>query len=212
MAYQPPYSVPPPGAAAPAAWVSAAAAAGAAQRTAAPVGTSTVQLPAPEAPEAPPSGGRWRRPPIVDREATASPGDDAVYETIPAGFGRRQRVRVTRGVHSRRLVRRVDVWTVFKVSLVFYLLVLLIVLVAGVVVWNVAQAFGLIHNIEKSIRSLFDLTSFHLHPLPVLGYTALGGAALTVVGTLLNVVMALLYNLISDIVGGVQVVVVTDPE
>jgi hypothetical protein len=177
-----------------------------------PVATSTIELPTPAPPEVPVSDGRWEPLPIVEHEATASPEDDAVYEALPPGFGRRQRVRVTRGVHSRRLIRRVDVWTVFKVSLVFYVLLLVSVLIAGVAVWNVAQAFGLIHNIEKSIRSLFDLTSFHLHPLPVLGYTAAGGAVLTVVGTLLNVVMALLYNLISDIVGGVQIVVVTDPE
>ncbi len=159
-----------------------------------------------------PHRGFLRHPEAVDHEATTAPGDDAVYEPTRPGITGRPRVRITRGVHSRRLVRRVDVWTVFKVSLVFYLLLLLVVLVAGVVVWNIAQAFGLIHNLEKSIKTLFALKTFTLHPLPVLAYTAAGGAAITVVGTLLNVIMALLYNLISDVVGGVQVVVVTDPE
>lgn len=119
---------------------------------------------------------------------------------------------MVRGKRSRRLVRRVDTWTVFKVSLVFYLFSLVIVLVAGVVLWHLAQPFGIITSIEKSVRLLFDLKTFKLRPAPVLKYAAAGGAILAIIGTLLNVVAAALYNLISDIVGGIQVIVVTEPE
>jgi hypothetical protein len=109
-------------------------------------------------------------------------------------------------------VRRVDPWTVFKVSLVFYLFVLVVVVVAGVLLWIIASALGFLHSIEKSVKVLFDYTTFTLHPGPVLEYTVAGGAALAIVGTLVNVLAALLYNLIADVVGGVQMVVVADDE
>jgi hypothetical protein len=125
---------------------------------------------------------------------------------------RRQKVRVVRSTSSRRLVRRIDTWTVFKVSLVFYLLALIILVVAGIILWNVAEAFGTITSIQKSAKSLFDLSHFVIKPIPLLEYTTAGGAILCVLGTIVNTVVALLYNLISDVVGGVQVVVVTEPD
>jgi len=125
---------------------------------------------------------------------------------------RRQKVRVVRSTSSRRLVRRIDTWTVFKVSLVFYVLVLAVIILAGIILWNVAEAFGTITSIQKSARSLFDLSHFVLKPKPLLEYTAAGGGVLCVLGTVVNTVVALLYNLISDLVGGVQVVVVSEPE
>ncbi|MGH9106277.1 MAG: DUF3566 domain-containing protein [Acidimicrobiales bacterium] len=116
------------------------------------------------------------------------------------------------GRRGRRVVRRVDVWSVAKVSIAFYLCVLIVVLVAGTVLWNVAAAFGVIDTLDKLIRSLFALTSFQLHPLVALEYGAAIGGALCLIGLLFNVLAAVLYNLISDIVGGAQVVVVSDQD
>ena len=59
---------------------------------------------------------------------------------------------------------------------------------------------------------LFDLKSFTLHPDLVLEYAAAGGGVLTLVGTCLNVLAALVYNLLSDVVGGIQVIVVGQSE
>jgi hypothetical protein len=127
-------------------------------------------------------------------------------------WGRRLKVQVVRGIKSRRLVRRLDVWTVLKVSVVFYALAVVSLLVAGVILWNLAATFGVVHSIEKSVRTLFDLKTFTLHPGAVLGYAVAAGALLCVVGVMLNVIAALLYNLISDVVGGIQVVVVSEPD
>jgi hypothetical protein len=107
-------------------------------------------------------------------------------------------------------VRRIDTWTVLKVSLVFYICVLIVVLIAGVVLWNVAQAFNFTHDIEKSVKTLFGYNTFTLHPGPMFEYTALGGLILTIVGTLVNLLVAMIYNLIADVVGGIQIVVVTE--
>lgn len=107
---------------------------------------------------------------------------------------------------QRALIRRIDTWTVFKVSLCFYLIALIVVLVAGVVVWQVATALGFIADIQKAVRSLADAYKFKLRAGVVLEWTAAVGAVLCVAGTLVNVIAAVIYNLISDVVGGVQLV------
>jgi len=117
---------------------------------------------------------------------------------------------VVRDVRHRRVVRRVDVLSVAKVSFVFYLCVMVVVLVAGAILWNVASAAGLLASLDKLVRSLFALTSFQLHPLTALAWSSAVGLVLAIGGTIGNVVAALMYNLISDIVGGVQVVVLSD--
>jgi hypothetical protein len=142
----------------------------------------------------------WRQRRQELREARAWQDLDGTEEVLQRRF-RRDTVRV---------VRRIDTWTVLKVSLVFYLCVFVVVLISGVVLWNVAQAFNFTHDIEKSIKTLFGYNTFTLHPGPMFEYTVLGGIVLTVVGTLVNVLAALVYNLIADVVGGVQVIVVTE--
>jgi hypothetical protein len=108
------------------------------------------------------------------------------------------------GRRTRRVVRRIDVWTVLKMSILFYLCVFLVFMVAGVVLWNIAQAFNVIHSVEKFVRSIFDLQKFTFKPMVVFQASLFGGIVLVLLGTGANVLSALLYNLISDVVGGVQ--------
>jgi hypothetical protein len=122
------------------------------------------------------------------------------------------RPKLILGTRNRRVVRRLDIWSVAKVSFVFYLCVLIVLLVAGTVLWNVAAAFGVITTFEKLVRSLFALTTFKVRPMAALAWGAAIGGALCFIGILLNVLAAILYNLISDIVGGLQVVVLSEED
>lgn len=147
--------------------------------------------------------------PVADAAPTTAPPSSNGAAAAPA----RQVPAERRPVRSRRpaeawargTVRHVDVLSVAKVSLIFYLLVLIIVVVASVLLWVVADAFGSIHSIERSVKTLFDLKKFTLHPTTVAAYTSAGGVVLAVAGTLANVLAALMYNLISDLVGGVRI-------
>jgi hypothetical protein len=126
--------------------------------------------------------------------------------------GRRGRRVLVRDVHSRRVIRKLDVWSVFKVSFIFYLCVLFVLVAAGVGIWNVAAAFGVITTVDKSIRSLFALKSFRLHPITALVWGSAVGAGLCLLGVVVNVVASVFYNLISDLVGGIQVISLSDRE
>ncbi|MGI8850046.1 MAG: DUF3566 domain-containing protein [Acidimicrobiales bacterium] len=109
-------------------------------------------------------------------------------------------------------MRHVDTWSVCKVSAIFYLIAVAVLVVASLLLWTLADVFGIIHSIERSVRTLFDLATFKLRPVAVIGYTAVGGTVLALVGTGFNVLAALTYNLISDVIGGVQIIVVGEPE
>jgi Na+/H+ antiporter NhaC len=95
-------------------------------------------------------------------------------------------------------------------SLLFYLCVFMVLMVAGIVLWNIAQGFNVIASVEKFIRSIFDLQKFKFRPMVVLQSSFVGGLVLVLLGTGANVLGALLYNLISDVVGGVQFIVLEE--
>ncbi len=151
--------------------------------------------------------------PEVASDHQQSALDHPAEEQTRESFGsRRQQRKATRPqwAQSKRTIRHLNVWTVFKVSLVFYFMLLVAVLVASVMLWYVADAFGAIQTIEKSVRTLFDLSKFTIHPSEVAKYTSMGGAILAVCGTLANVLAAFMYNLISDLVGGLRFDVVDE--
>jgi len=108
------------------------------------------------------------------------------------------------------VVRKVDTWTVLRFSVLFYLCFLVVLVVAGCLLWAVASSAGIIHNIESFIKDLFALDSFHFNPLNILEGTVLGGLVLVLFGTGLNVLAAVIYNLISDVVGGIEVMVLEE--
>ena len=91
-----------------------------------------------------------------------------------------------------------------KVSLLFYLSMFLILLVAAVLLWGAATSIGVVGNIESFMDSI-GFTDFTFEAPQLLKGAALGGAVLVLAGTFGNVIMALLYNLISEVVGGLKV-------
>jgi len=108
---------------------------------------------------------------------------------------------------SRRILRRVNLWSVLKISMILYLALFLVSAVASLVVWKAADSAGLIHKIEHLMQELgfknFEFVGEKLF-FDFLLFSLLM-AGLAIVGTL---VAALLYNLIAEIVGGVEITVV----
>lgn len=129
---------------------------------------------------------------------------DHLVAPVPRVLGRRPRVRKV-----TRVVRHVDPWSVFKVSLIFNLVLYVVLLTAGVLLWNVAHATGTVDNMERFFESFgwdefeFDGGAiFHNAWITGLfGVVGLTGAA---------VLGATLFNLITDLVGGVRMTVLEE--
>jgi hypothetical protein len=118
--------------------------------------------------------------------------------------GRRPRVR-----RVTRVLRHVDPWSTFKVALLFSLVGYLVTMTSGVLLWRVADSTGTLDNVERWFTQ-FGWETFELkggevfHNAWVIGL--FGAIALT--GGL--VLLATLFNLVSDIVGGVRLTVLEE--
>lgn len=113
---------------------------------------------------------------------------------------------VAQGRRVRLVVRRVEPWTVLKFSVLLFATLYLVFLVAGLVLWAAATATGLRENIEKFIGDLIASDDFKILGPTMLRASILGGLVLVVMGTGASVLFTVLYNLISDVIGGITVV------
>jgi hypothetical protein len=134
------------------------------------------------------------------------------------------------GRRVRRVIRRVDPWTVLRFSVFFYLSIFLVLLVAGIALWQVASVTGVRDNAEGFAGELVGAgpttdpaggatstsnsnssdNNFRFEGGRILQASALGGLVLVVVGTGANVLLVVLYNLISDVVGGIEMTVLEE--
>ena len=115
------------------------------------------------------------------------------------------------GRRSRLIIRRVDPWTILKFSALLYVSAYFVILVAGIVLWSVATAAGVRGNIESFIGELIASERCEFKAGQILRSSIFGGALLVVVGTFFNVLLAVLFNLISDVVGGIGISVEERP-
>jgi len=127
----------------------------------------------------------------------------------PSWFDRRMAGRL-RARKVRRLVRHVEPWSVLKVALLFYFCLWAILLIAGVMLWSLAVTSGMVDNIETFVTELFALESFTFNPDQIFRASAVGGLVLVVAGAGFTVLMSVLFNLISDLTGGVRFTVVEE--
>ena len=108
-----------------------------------------------------------------------------------------------------RVIRDIDVWSVFKVAVVIHAALYVVMLVTVVLLWNVASATGTIDNVEQFLTS-FGWESFTFKGGQLFTSSAMLGIFLVVLGTGLWVLAAVIFNLVTELVGGVRVTVLEE--
>ena len=143
--------------------------------------------------------------PELDHEQvpTAPPNKRVVRSTAVTGRRRPRIRRVT------RVVRHVDPWSVFKVAACFSVVLYGVCLTAGVLLWNVAYTTGTIDNVERFFES-FGWDTFEFKGGELYHNAWVGGLFAAVGLTGFIVLGATLFNLITDLVGGVRVTVLEE--
>ena len=134
-------------------------------------------------------------------------------EPTPAGSGRAapRRVRVT--------IRRISPWSVLKVSLVIYFCLLLVALVGMAILFAVLDAAGVVDSVEEFLSVIWGPSEVATGPgQPTPGFEVdfgfvmrilfLIGVVSTALWSAFTVFLAFLYNLIADLLGGVEVTLV----
>ncbi|RBQ18113.1 DUF3566 domain-containing protein [Spongiactinospora rosea] len=112
------------------------------------------------------------------------------------------------------VLRRVEPWSAMKFSFVVSLVCFVILFVAVAVLYGVLSAVGVFDSIVGTVNQLTNPdgkatnaidASAWFDPVRILGFTALVGAINVVLITALATLGAVIYNLASDVVGGVEV-------
>ena len=112
-------------------------------------------------------------------------------------------------------VSRVEPWSVMKFSFVVSLVCFIILFVAVAVIYATLSMLGVFDELTNMINALLEgdggddelglNPAAWFSPGRVLGYTGVIGALNVVLLTALSTVGAMLYNLVADLVGGVDV-------
>ena len=108
----------------------------------------------------------------------------------------------------RRVIRKIDPWTVLKVSLVLNAIGALVFVLGVWVTWSLAVQRG----IPERAAEFFDNFSLVFTANGELYFRAVLFFAIVLYATLTGLMTlgAVLYNLISDVVGGVEVIVLEE--
>ncbi|MDT0329710.1 DUF3566 domain-containing protein [Nocardiopsis lambiniae] len=151
--------------------------------------------------------------PTGDGEATTmteTPGDG----TVPKDGGAVKATLSSRKAHLT--VSRVEPWSVMKFSFVVSLVCFIILFVAVAVIYATLSMLGVFDELTNMINALLEgdgdgdgelglNPAAWFSPGRVLGYTGVVGALNIVLITALSTVGAMVYNLVADLVGGLDV-------
>jgi Transmembrane domain of unknown function (DUF3566) len=123
-----------------------------------------------------------------------------------------------RGVRRTRVeIRRVGPFSVLKFSMIFYFCVFLVIYLALAIIWAILSASGVIDSLEVLLGSIFPATSptgeistrgappIEIDSGQLFTWLFVAGCIGVAVWSVINVFVAVMYNLISDIVGGIEV-------
>ncbi|MFJ2028119.1 DUF3566 domain-containing protein [Streptosporangium sp. NPDC087985] len=112
------------------------------------------------------------------------------------------------------VLRRIEPWSAMKFSFVVSLVCFVVLFVAVAVLYMVLSGMGVFDSIVQTVNQLttadgkttssVNISSW-FEPVPILGYTALIGAVNVVLITALSTLGSVIYNIASELVGGVEV-------
>lgn len=110
----------------------------------------------------------------------------------------------------RRVIRKIDPWTVLKVSFIFNTVMALVAVLGTVVFWSVFINAGIPERINELAVTIGIEEGITLDGPVYFRIVVLMAVIGTILMTGLFTLAAVVYNLISDLVGGVELVVLEE--
>ena len=105
---------------------------------------------------------------------------------------------------ARLVLRRLDPWSVLKFSVIFYLCLMLISLLVFAVIWFVLVNMGVFESMTEFAGNFNLEVAFPAGT--VFRWYAFIGLLGVVVWSIVTVLLTLLFNLVNDVTGGIEVV------
>jgi len=144
-----------------------------------------------------------------------------------------------RGLRVNQRLWSIDPWSVFKISALFYLSLGLIILVAGTLLYNAGRSVGTVDQVESFVTRMgaygtctakaelpagteFEedddcaegqvlVGGFKIDDGTLFKAAAIGGAILVTAGSIGNVLLTVLINLLNELTGGLRHTIVKEP-
>ena len=135
-------------------------------------------------------------------EVAAAPDPAPVAASAP-GRGRR------RGRRVKRVVRRIDLWSVLKLSLLVYTCLYLAILATLALLWGLLYSSGSIDKLQSFLEDV-GLDNFTFYGNQMFRAAAAIGAVGVMAGTVVTVLATALVNVISEMTGGIRLVVIEE--
>lgn len=110
----------------------------------------------------------------------------------------------------RQTIHRVDLWSVLKIAVCFYICGMAVTMVALVALWAIADAAGVIHSVEKFFGDLLQTKDFTFLDAEILRGALLVSAVLVVLQIVITVIAAAFYNVFAELFGGVEITISED--
>jgi len=110
----------------------------------------------------------------------------------------------------RQTIHRVDLWTVLKMSVCFYICAMAVTMVAIIALWVIGDAAGVINSVESFLGDLLQTEDFTFLDQEILSGMLLVGAVLVVLEIVLTVIAAAFYNLFAELFGGIEITISED--
>lgn len=111
--------------------------------------------------------------------------------------------------HVELTIARVDAWSVLKMSFLVSIVLSIAAVVATLVVWKVLDGMNVFGSVEEFLLELgaekFMSLMDYVRLPRVISYATIVGVGNIVIFTALSTLIALLYNLLATLVGGVRV-------
>lgn len=119
-------------------------------------------------------------------------------------------IRKVRARRVRRTIRHVDPWSVFKVALPLSACIYLAFVVAFTILLKAIERASLIDKVEDFAINTLQFETFEIQLETIEKAIIVIGLVMAVVSAAALVLAAVLFNLISDIVGGIRVSVIEE--
>jgi hypothetical protein len=114
------------------------------------------------------------------------------------------------GRRYRQTIHRVDLWSVLKIAVCFYICGMAVTMVALVALWLIADAAGVIHSVEHFFGDLLQTKDFTFLDAEILRGALLVSAVLVVLQIVITVIAAAFYNVFAELFGGVEITISED--
>lgn len=114
-----------------------------------------------------------------------------------------------RGRRVRRVIRRIDLWSVLKLSLILYLCLYVATLATLAALWGLAYSSGTIDKLQSFLGDV-GLENFHFYGARMFRACAAVGGVGVIAATVATVLAVAIINVISEVTGGIRVVVIEE--